>query len=197
MTFGAFFHCKKIDLPKSRPSLASLTARAFPAQTGIDAMASRSPIAWNPERALFLINEQVDLPGALLPILHALHDEFGYIDTAAIPLVAKALNITKAEVCGVISFYHDFRTSPPGRHILRICRAEACQAMGCDSLVGHVESRLGAKLGETTRDGGFTLEPVYCLGNCALSPSVMLDGKLYGRVSIKRADALIDAGDAA
>ncbi|MEQ1883862.1 MAG: formate dehydrogenase subunit gamma [Bryobacteraceae bacterium] len=146
---------------------------------------------WNPERALSIIEGLVHLPGALLPILHALQDEFGYIDETAVPPVAKALNLSKAEVYGVISFYHDFRKSPPGRHVLRICRAEACQSMGCDALIRHVESRVGAKLGQTAVDGSITLEPVYCLGNCALSPSVMLDGKLYGRVSKKVADDLI------
>jgi formate dehydrogenase subunit gamma len=148
--------------------------------------------AWDADRALARIRELEHLPGALLPILHALQDEFGYIDSAAVPLVADVLNLSRAEVHGVISFYHDFRHSPPGRHILRICRAEACQSMGCEALVGHVEKRLGVKLGETTHDGSFTLEPVYCLGNCALSPSVMLDGKPYGRVSPEVADFLIE-----
>ncbi|MEQ1947821.1 MAG: formate dehydrogenase subunit gamma [Bryobacteraceae bacterium] len=148
--------------------------------------------AWNPERASSIIEGLMHLPGALLPILHALQDEFGYIDAAAVPILAKALNLSKAEVHGVISFYHDFRKTPPGRHVMRMCRAEACQAMGCDALIEHVESRIGAKLGQTAADGSFTLEPVYCLGNCALSPSVMLDGKLYGRVSKKAADDLIE-----
>jgi formate dehydrogenase subunit gamma len=149
---------------------------------------------WNSERAHSIIEGLSKLPGALLPILHALQDEFAYIDSTAVPPIAKALNISKAEVHGVISFYHDFRRTPPGRHVLRICRAEACQSMGCDTLIGHVESRLKTKLGETTADGRFTLEPVYCLGNCALSPAVMLDGELYGRVSSKLADTIIDAG---
>jgi formate dehydrogenase subunit gamma len=152
---------------------------------------------WNPERGLAIIDGLAKLPGALLPILHALQDEFGYVDSAAIPLIAKALNISKAEVHGVISFYHDFRRVPPGRHVLRICRAEACQSMGCDALIGHVEGRLKTKLGETSADGGFTLEPVYCLGNCALSPAVMLDGELHGRVSAKVADELLEAGRSA
>jgi formate dehydrogenase subunit gamma len=107
-------------------------------------------------------------------------------------LIADALNISKAEVHGVISFYHDFRHEPPGRHVMKLCRAEACQSMGCDRTIRHVENRVGAKLGETSPDHGFTLEPVYCLGNCALSPAVMLDGKLYGRVSPEVADFLID-----
>jgi len=148
---------------------------------------------WDADRALSRIRALEHLPGALLPILHALQEEFGYVDKAAIPLVADALNLSQAEVHGVISFYHDFREAPPGRHILRICRAEACQSMGCETLVQHVESRLGVKVGQTTDDGSFTVEAVYCLGNCALSPSAMLDGKPYGRVSPQVADFLINA----
>jgi len=132
------------------------------------------------------------LPGALLPILHALQEEFGYIDDAMIPLIAEGLNISHAEVHGVISFYHDFRRAPAGRHTLQICRAESCQAMGCNSLIAHVEKSLGVKMGETSGDGSFTLRPVYCLGNCALSPAVMLDGQPYGRVSAAVADSLIE-----
>jgi formate dehydrogenase subunit gamma len=147
---------------------------------------------WDADRALLLIRELQHVPGALLPILHALQDEFGYIDGAAIPLVADALNISKAEVHGVISFYHDFRHHPPGKHVLKICRAEACQSMGCDQTIQHVEKRLGVKLGETTLDGSFTVEQVFCLGLCALSPAVMLDGKPYGRVSKQVADMLLD-----
>lgn len=138
------------------------------------------------------IQELQHLPGALLPILHALQDEFGYIDDAMIPLVAEALNISHAEVHGVISFYHDFRRAPAGRHVLQICRAESCQSMGCNPLIAHVEKSLGVKLGETTADGNFTLRPVYCLGNCALSPAVMLDGQPYGRVSAAVADSLLE-----
>jgi formate dehydrogenase subunit gamma len=132
------------------------------------------------------------LPGALLPILHSLQEEFGYIDDAMIPLIAEALNISHAEVHGVISFYHDFRRAPVGTHVLQICRAESCQSMGCNSLIAHVERNLGVKLGETTADGNITLRPVYCLGNCALSPAVMLDGQPYGRVSAAVADSLIE-----
>ncbi|MCU1337916.1 MAG: nuoE [Bryobacterales bacterium] len=147
---------------------------------------------WDTDRASSLIQELQQLPGALLPILHALQDEFGYVDQTAVPLIAEALNISKAEVHGVISFYHDFRHELPGRHILKMCRAESCQSMGCDRVIEHVEKRLGAKLGETTADGSFTLDAVYCLGNCALSPAVLLDGKPYGRVSAQVADFLID-----
>ena len=148
--------------------------------------------SWDAELALSRIRELQDLPGALLPVLHALQEEFGYVDEAAIPLIAEALNLSKAEVHGVISFYHDFRHEPPGRHVLRLCRAESCQAMGCEKMIEHVEDRLKAKMGQTTDDRSFTLEAVYCLGNCALSPAVMLDGKLFGRVSSDVADFLID-----
>jgi formate dehydrogenase subunit gamma len=152
----------------------------------------RKQQSWDADRALARIRELQHLPGALLPILHALQDEFGYIDKAAIVPVAEALNISHAEIHGVITFYHDFRRTPPGRHILRMCRAEACQSMGCEGMIRHVEDRLGIKLGGTTEDGSLTVEPVYCLGNCALSPSIMLDEKLYGRVSSEIADMLID-----
>lgn len=147
---------------------------------------------WDAGRALARIRELEKMPGALLPVLHALQEEFGYVDNAAIPLVAEALNISQAEVHGVISFYHDFRRTAPGRHVLRICRAEACQSMGSDALVGHVEKRLGIKMGETTADRSISLQPVYCLGNCALSPSVMLDDQPYGRVSAQVADVLVE-----
>jgi formate dehydrogenase subunit gamma len=147
---------------------------------------------WDADLAGSLIRELQEVPGALLPILHALQGKFGYVHEAAIPLIAEALNLSKAEVHGVISFYHDFRHEPPGRHILRMCRAESCQAMGCEKMIAHVEDRLKAKMGQTTDDHSFTLEAVYCLGNCALSPAVMLDGKLFGRVSSDVADFLID-----
>ena len=148
--------------------------------------------AWDNERAVTLIEGLQHLPGALLPVLHALQDELGYVDKAAVPLIADALNISKAEVHGTISFYHDFRHAPPGRHVLKMCRAESCQSMGCDQLIDHVEKRLGTRLGETSADGNFTLDAIYCLGNCSLSPAVMLDGKPYGRVSPQVADFLID-----
>lgn len=132
-----------------------------------------------------------DLPGAALPILNALQAEFGYVDDEAIPLIADALNLSRAEIVGVVHFYQDYRHEPPGRHILKVCRAEACQSMGCEALVEHVETSLGTPMGETTVDRAFTLEDVYCLGNCALSPAVMLDGRLYGRVTPSRFDALV------
>jgi formate dehydrogenase subunit gamma len=146
---------------------------------------------WDPEVARERIEELKHLPGATLPILNALQNEFGYIDDAAIPLIADALNLSRAEVVGVAHFYQDYRHEPPGRHILKVCRAEACQSMGCDRLVEHVEASMGASMGKTTADGVFTLENVFCLGNCALSPAMMVDGRLYGRVTPERFDAVV------
>lgn len=129
-------------------------------------------------------------PGALLPVLHAIQDSLGHVPPEAVPIIAKALNLSRAEVHGVISFYHDFRSSPPGRHVLRICRAEACQAMGADGLSAHAKTALGIDFHQTTADGAITLEAVYCLGNCACSPAVMVDGVLHGKVSAERFDAI-------
>lgn len=131
------------------------------------------------------------LPGALLPILHAIQHDMGYIDRRAVPIIADGLNLSKAEVVGVIGFYTDFREEPAGRRVLKVCRAEACQSMGCEPLVQHLTDRLGIEMGATTADGGLTLETVYCLGNCALSPAVMLDDRLYGRVSPALVDRLV------
>ena len=151
---------------------------------------------WDKDVAHERIEALKHLPGAMLPILNALQEEFGYIDDAAIPLIAEALNLSRAEVVGVAHFYQDYRHEPPGRHILKVCRAEACQSMGCESLVEHVESAMDAAMGETTPNGEFTLENVFCLGNCALSPAVMLDGRLYGRVSPSRIDAIVSQVEA-
>ena len=147
--------------------------------------------AWDSERAVALIRERQHLPGALLPMLHALQDEFGYVDAEAFPLLAEALNISRAEVVGVVRFYHDFKEEPTGRHMLKVCRAESCQSMGSDALIEHLERSLGVELGNTTADGALTVEAVYCLGNCALSPAVMLDNRLHGRVSPAGAERLI------
>jgi formate dehydrogenase subunit gamma len=129
------------------------------------------------------------MAGPLLPILHAIQDELGFVPASAVVRVAEALNISHAEVHGTVTFYHDFRSAPPGRHVLRVCRAEACQAMGVDALVDHVKSKLGCDFHETS-NSGVTLEAVYCLGNCAIAPSVMIDGKLHGRVTKERFDEL-------
>lgn len=125
-------------------------------------------------------------------MLHALQAEFGYVDRAVVPILAETLNLSRAEVVGVIDFYHDFRQAPQGTHTLQVCRAEACQAMGCETLLAHIGERLEIALGGTSADGAITLKDVYCLGNCALSPAVMLDGRLYGRVSTAKADRLLD-----
>ncbi len=131
------------------------------------------------------------LPGALLPILHAVQQGLGYVPNDAVPLIAGELNLSRAEIHGVISFYHFFRTTKPGRHVLQLCRAEACQAVGATELVAHAKKTLGVDFHGTTADGAITLEPVYCLGNCALGPSAMLDERLLGRVSVGRFDQLV------
>ena len=147
--------------------------------------------SWDEGTARSLIAARAALPGAVLPILHALQEHFGYVDPAAVPLVAEALNLSRAEVHGVVTFYHDFRATPPGRHVLRLCRAEACQSMGADRLAAHIKSRLGIDFHQTSADGRVTLEPVFCLGDCACSPALMLDGKLHGRVDATAFDRLM------
>ena len=130
-------------------------------------------------------------PGALMPVLHAVNERCGHIPAAAVPAIAKALNLSRAEVHGVISFYHDFRTERAGRKIIRVCRAESCQAMGAVALAAHIQARLGIEFGQTSDDGDFTLEPVYCLGNCACSPAIVVGDDLYGRVTPDRFDEIL------
>jgi formate dehydrogenase subunit gamma len=151
---------------------------------------------WDAETGRGLIRALKHVEGALLPILHAIQDEFGYVDAAAVPVIADELNLSRAEVHGVISFYHDFRKHAPGQHVVKICRAEACQSVGGRDSEAHAQRRLNAGFHETSADGRYTLEPVYCLGNCACAPSAMIDGKLHGRVTPKRFDQLIDALEA-
>ena len=146
---------------------------------------------WNVERAKALIAEHADREGPLLPVLHAFQEEFGYIDASAELLIAHALNISRAEVHGVVTFYHDFRRAPAGRHVLKLCRAEACQAAGGDEIAARAEQQLGIAMGKTTADGSVTLEPVYCLGLCATAPSAMLDGHVHGRLDDERLDSLL------
>jgi len=146
---------------------------------------------WSATRAAQIIAAHLDGEGPLLPILQSIQEEFGYIDEAAEPLIAQALNITRAEVHGVVTFYHDFRREPAGRHVLKLCRAEACQSTGGDSLVAQAEAWLGVRMGGTAPDGSVTLEPVYCLGLCATAPSAMLDGRVLGRLNRSRLDALL------
>lgn len=131
-------------------------------------------------------------PGPLLPVLHAVQDALGYIPAEQVGRIAGALNLSRAEVHGVISFYHYFRQEPPGRHVVQVCRAEACQAMQGERTEAHARRRLDVDYGETTADGRFTLEAVYCLGNCAAGPSMMVDDRLYGRVTPERFDAVLE-----
>ncbi|HET7880094.1 MAG TPA: formate dehydrogenase subunit gamma [Acetobacteraceae bacterium] len=147
---------------------------------------------WTRERGAEIIAVQGGQEGAMLPILHALQSAFGYIHSEAVPMIAQALNLTRAEVHGVVSFYHDYRTAPPGRHVLRLCRAEACQSLGADSLAAHVQRRLGIDWHATTADGAVTLEPVFCLGLCAVGPSGMLNGTPLGRLDNLRIDAALE-----
>jgi formate dehydrogenase subunit gamma len=144
-------------------------------------------------RILELIERHRTQPGPLLLVLHAIQDEWGHIPAEAPALIAASLNLSRAEVHGVISFYHHFRRSPPGRHVLQLCRAEACQSMHAQRLAAHAFERLGIGFHETSADGRFSLEPVYCLGNCACAPALMIDGQLYGRVTNARLDELIAA----
>ncbi|RWY81554.1 formate dehydrogenase subunit gamma [Rhizobium leguminosarum] len=131
------------------------------------------------------------LEGPLLPILHEVQQEFGYVPQEAMPVIAEELNLSRAEVHGVVTFYHDYRDHPAGRHVLKLCRAEACQSMGGDALAERVKALLGIDFHQTTLDGGVTLEPVYCLGLCACAPAAMLDGEVYGRVDGQTAAELV------
>ncbi len=133
-----------------------------------------------------------DKPGALLPILHGIQDALGYIPADSVSAIAQGLHLSRAEVHGVISFYHYFRDTPPGKQTIHICRAESCQAMGGKELEQHVKDQLGIDYHETTADGQFSLEPVYCLGNCACSPAIQVGEDIYGRVSPKSFDAIIN-----
>ncbi len=146
---------------------------------------------WDEKRGAEIIAGHGAREGATLVILHALQEAFGHVPEPAIPMVAAALNLSRAEVYGVFTFYHDFRKKPAGRHVLKLCRAEACQAAGGDALAARAESRLGIAFGDTTADERVTLEPIYCLGLCATAPSAMLDGRLVGRLDEKRLDALV------
>jgi formate dehydrogenase subunit gamma len=146
---------------------------------------------FDPEAVEAIAARLKDRPGALMLILHEVQDRFGYVARDSVPIIAHALNLSRAEVHGVVTFYHDFRHHPPGRDVIRLCRAESCQAMGAIALADHVRGRLGVQFGETTSDGAFTLEAVYCLGNCGCSPAMVLNDELYGRVSPARFDELL------
>jgi len=146
---------------------------------------------WDEKRGADIIAEHAGLEGATLVILHAVQEAFGYVPEPAIPMIASALNLSRAEVYGVFTFYHDFRKQPAGRHVLKLCRAEACQAAGGDRLAARAEARLGIALGNATADRRVTLEPIYCLGLCATAPSALLDGRVIGRLDDAGIDALV------
>ena len=131
--------------------------------------------------------------GKLLPILHAVQEALGYVPAEAVPVLADELNLSRADVHGVVSFYHDFRSEPAGRTTVRVCRAEACQSVGAGRLVTHLRDRHGVELGETSRDGSLTAEQVFCLGNCALGPAVQVNGRLYGRLDEARLSSILDS----
>jgi formate dehydrogenase iron-sulfur subunit len=149
--------------------------------------------AWSEDRARELAEELADQPGALLPVLHRLHVEFGCIPPGAVGVVADVLNLSRAEVHGVVTFYRDFNTTAPGEHVVRVCRAEACQAVGGEALAARIASQLGVEIRHSSADGRVSLEEVFCLGNCALGPSIMVDGRVYGRAERVDLDAVLDA----
>jgi formate dehydrogenase subunit gamma len=135
--------------------------------------------------------------GPLIPILHAVQEQLGFVPHDAVPLIARELNLSIADVHGVLSFYHYFRKDPGGRHVVHLCRAEACQSVGATAVEAHAKRTLGIDFHGTTKDGAIRLEPVYCLGNCALGPSIMIDDQLHGRVSAQRFDELMQNARAA
>lgn len=140
----------------------------------------------------FAIGKYAGTAGGLLPLLREVQDALGHIPQDQVPVIARAMGLSRAEVHGVIGFYHDFSRQPRGRKVIQLCRAEACQAMGARQLEAHAKKRLGIGYGETTADGRFTLEPVYCLGNCACSPSLRIDNDVYARVDSRRFDQLLE-----
>lgn len=149
------------------------------------------------ERLDPLIQQHRNQPGGLMPLLHAVQDTFGYVPTETVEPIAKGLNLSRAEVHGVISYYHHFRQTPPGRTVVQVCRAESCKACGSDALMAEVEQRLGLKSHETRADGLVSLEPVYCLGLCAQSPAMQVNDRLFGRVTSERLPAVLLAVEVA
>ncbi|TWD81351.1 formate dehydrogenase gamma subunit [Kribbella amoyensis] len=149
------------------------------------------PAAGRPQRVRELAAERIRLRGPLLPILHAVQEEFGWISQTDIPVIADVLNLSVAEVHGVVTFYRDFRRDPAGRITVRICQAEACRSVGAVELGEHARRSTGAGFGETTADGRLTVDEVFCLGNCALGPAVQVGDKVHGRVTPARLDAIL------
>jgi formate dehydrogenase subunit gamma len=155
---------------------ADLTARHFMVNTSV------AQPAWT-DAVTAVLEQHRDRPGALLPILHDVQEALGHVPATTVGEIAHALNLSRAEVHGVVTYYHFFRAAPPGRHVVQVCRAESCQARGADELLAQAEQLLGCKSHSTRADGGVTLEPVYCLGLCALSPAVMVDERVHGRMT--------------
>ena len=154
-------------------------------------MQSRQLDADIASRTEAIVGRLKPLEGPLLPILHEVQEEFGYVPQAALPAIAQGLNLSRAEVHGVVSFYHDYREAPAGRHVIKLCRAEACQSMGGDALAERLLGLLGLDWHETAADGAVTIEPVYCLGLCACAPAAMLDGEVIGRIDAEKIDEIV------
>lgn len=161
-------------------------------QTFESAGMNRQPAAFDEAKVRDIVLAHRAMPGAMVPILRALQEAFGYVDEKAEPIIAEVLNVTRAEVHGVVTFYHDFRRTPLGTHTLKLCRAEACQSAGGEALAHRAEEALGISSGETTKDGKLTLQAVYCLGLCATAPAAMIDGRVVGRLDAKRLDDFLD-----
>lgn len=155
-------------------------------------MTTSKAVAWEPVTAQAIIDELKSKPGALLPILHAIQDRFSYVPEEAVSLIAQTLKLTRAEVHGVISFYHHFRTHQPGRHVVEVCRAEACQSQGSRALEAHAKASLGIDYHQTTEDRNITLEPVYCLGNCSCGPSIRVGNTIHADVDAARFDDIVE-----
>ncbi|MEP9353841.1 formate dehydrogenase subunit gamma [Xanthobacter sp. KR7-65] len=147
---------------------------------------------WSTERAAQVIADLKHLEGATMPIFHALQETFGFVPDPAVPMIAESLNLSRAEVYGVLTFYHDFRREPPGRHVVKLCAAEACQSMGGRDIEAYAKEKFGVEMGETSPDGRVTLEPIFCLGLCACSPSALVDGLLIGRLDKDAIDEIAD-----
>lgn len=147
---------------------------------------------WSTERAAQVIAEHKHLDGATMPILHAMQETFGFVPDPVVPMIAETLNLSRAEVYGVLTFYHDFRREPPGCTVVKLCAAEACQSMGSTALTAYAEEKLGVAMGETSSDGRVTLEPIYCLGLCACAPSALVDGQLVGRLDRATVDEIAE-----
>lgn len=175
------------DRPEETPDMAKKVARTPKNQPEGDS----KPPSPAQVAALATCERYGNKPDELLEILHDLQQQLGFIPEETLPVIARALNRSRAEVHGVVTFYHDFKRHPIGKHLVKICRAESCQAVGTDELCRHAEQSLKTNLGGTTGDGAVTIEQVFCLGNCALSPAVMVDEKLYGMVDAKRFDEII------